>query len=221
MPNHVTNRLRVVHANEERVKEVLAYLKSGESQFIDFNKIIPMPEELNIDSGSTGINGMKYILELLKITGRDEKFIKNFESQNEEQMKESISLGEQYLSNIQKYGYPTWYEWRNFHWGTKWNAYDQSFEEQGTIWFNTAWSGVSELIGALSIVFSDVDFYYTFADEDTGCNTGDGIIKNGDIDMYYPECGSSDAFHIAFELCPGLEQYYDVSSKGYYCKEVE
>ena len=52
MPNYVTNRLEI-NADSETVQKVMNFLK-GESEednmpcYIDFNKIIPMPEELLI-----------------------------------------------------------------------------------------------------------------------------------------------------------------------------
>lgn len=51
MPNHITNRL-TINGTDEQVKEVLDFLKSkttdeeGYRRAIDFNNIIPMPEEL-------------------------------------------------------------------------------------------------------------------------------------------------------------------------------
>ena len=52
MPNHVTNRL-TIHAEGKRLEEILDAIKSDEAGrgSIDFNKLIPMPESLNIESG--------------------------------------------------------------------------------------------------------------------------------------------------------------------------
>lgn len=44
MPNHVTNILRVTAENEEEIFNAIK--GEGEDQFIDFNKILPMPEDL-------------------------------------------------------------------------------------------------------------------------------------------------------------------------------
>ena len=55
MLNHITNRLKVV-GTEEQVKEVLDSIKSvsdlGTEITIDFNKIIPQPD--NIFNGNLG-----------------------------------------------------------------------------------------------------------------------------------------------------------------------
>lgn len=53
MPNHITNRL-TVKAEGERLEEILAAIQNDSigRGSIDFNKLIPMPESLNIQSGS-------------------------------------------------------------------------------------------------------------------------------------------------------------------------
>jgi len=33
-----------------------------------------------------------------------------------------ITEGEKYKSNLDKYGYTTWYDWACDNWGTKWNV---------------------------------------------------------------------------------------------------
>lgn len=52
MPNHVTNRLEI-NADRETVQKVMNFLKGKTDDdntpcYIDFNNIIPMPEELLI-----------------------------------------------------------------------------------------------------------------------------------------------------------------------------
>lgn len=55
MPNHIQNRLQVIGDNEE-VQKVFNHIKGkyddGKEMQIDFNKIKPMPEELNIETHS-------------------------------------------------------------------------------------------------------------------------------------------------------------------------
>ena len=69
MPNHVINRLEF-DCPEERRKEILSaicYDDSTESErtgigTIDFNKIIPMPPSLDIESGSGTVKGINLYL---------------------------------------------------------------------------------------------------------------------------------------------------------------
>lgn len=66
MPNHVTNRL-TINAEGERLGEILAAVQNDEygEGSIDFGKIIPMPESLNIESGSDTLNGINLYLTAL------------------------------------------------------------------------------------------------------------------------------------------------------------
>ena len=57
---------------------------------------------------------------------------------------EEWALGKQAYENIQQYGSPTWYEWCNKNWGTKWNAYScvELGKDDDTLEFFTAWRDV-------------------------------------------------------------------------------
>jgi hypothetical protein len=50
-------------------------------------------------------------------------------------------------------GIPNWYDWQCEHWGTKWNAYEASIEDESwdrlLICFDTAWSPPEPVIAAL------------------------------------------------------------------------
>ena len=54
MPNHVTSRLTVTGDSAE-VQRLFAAISGGKSKhgeiLMDFNKLIPLPESLNIDPG--------------------------------------------------------------------------------------------------------------------------------------------------------------------------
>lgn len=160
MPNHVTNRLEI-NADRETVQKVMNFLKGKTDDdntpcYIDFNNIIPMPEELLIEKSSSGDLGMKY-LEAMQLKPfyflLDDDALRTIqwiEGLAEKDRKEALQLGASYLENRKKYGYPTWYEWSTATWGTKWNAYHQDFEEPNILWFDTAWNGVPLLIQKLS-----------------------------------------------------------------------
>ena len=63
MPNHVTNKLEFV-GEQKKINEILEAIKNDEAGIgsIDFNKIIPMPESLNITSGSVEHNSINAYL---------------------------------------------------------------------------------------------------------------------------------------------------------------
>lgn len=196
MPNHVTNHLYII-ATEERRKEVMEAIKGeAEEQYIDFNKIIKMPESLNIESGSRGEDGMEYIRLKGKSfnTSEEKERIERFDSRYKgEERERALEMGKTYLSNLAKYGCTTWYEWSRRVWGTKWNAYDQECDGE-RIAFNTAWNSPAPIFEELSRMFPDVTFKVEFADEDCGYNTGEGTYKNGVADMNYPAGGSDEAY---------------------------
>lgn len=67
MPNHITNRLIIEGATEE-VTKVFDFLKADKPNeagvviLVDFNKLVPMPESLEVESSSEGDDGKKYLI---------------------------------------------------------------------------------------------------------------------------------------------------------------
>ena len=61
MPNHVRNMI-TFQGDPERIREMLTQIQDDEEGFgsIDFNKLIPMPQELGIESGSRTNEGLKF-----------------------------------------------------------------------------------------------------------------------------------------------------------------
>ena len=84
-----------------------------------------------------------------------------------------LKLGKTAVENVINYGYPTWYEWRIVNWGTKWNGYDYSYNEEDSVMgFQTAWSAPHPIIAKLAQTFPDVTISHQWADEDMGYNCG-------------------------------------------------
>ena len=224
MPNHVTNILKI-SGDEELVKRILVEIEGPYDEeedrrsFIDFNKILPMPDSLNITSGSTtdsGIAVLRYragdkskILEMLTWHWVKEEGITDPDALVERLIeKGSANLVEAQaaLDNVEKYGVADWYGWANKYWGTKWNAYSQEkFENE--ISFQTAWSTPYPLMVALSLKYPDAEFNVRYADEDLGHNVGEYTLQNGQIiDENDPEGGSEEALLMAIDII-GYEDY--------------
>ena len=59
-----------------------------------------------------------------------------------------------------------WYDWRNQHWGTKWEAYDKELEhvdnDSFQVTFNTAWAPPEPIAERLKEIFPDlyVQWFY-------------------------------------------------------------
>ena len=130
MPNHVTNRISF-RGDPEAIHRMLEAVKNDEEGYgsIDFNKIIPMPPELNIESGSRTTEGIKLynaFLEIYKLGHEGDVDLFSIPEESEKAFlkmrtdidKKTWKLGRAACRNIQQFGCATWYEWCNRHWGT-------------------------------------------------------------------------------------------------------
>lgn len=194
MPNWVKNVLSVENCNEKRFDQICRFVKSEKSLF-DFNKIIPMPEDLHLEEGSANnffkdlyrkYPGDAIIEGLLGLEcGIHEDELKAarryIDGRNApcgtsdlDILKESMRRGKQYIENQKRYGAETWYFWCSAHWGTKWNNLDDVIIPDGEMqWeFNTAWTPPLPVIRVLSQMFPEVRFVLQYADEDLGQNCG-------------------------------------------------
>ncbi len=182
--------------------------------FIDFGKIIPMPESLNISSD-------RWVMPLENQFSANTKMkahideLKRYCEKNPNRKEQIINNFNSGIKNYIEYGHATWYNWAVANWGTKWNAYQQEKPENNVIMFETAWAGVPDLIDKLSVRFPEVSFTYKWSDEDTGCNCGTGSYKNGELEINRPENCSREAYELAFELRPHYKEYYKLVGDTY------
>lgn len=216
MPNWVRTRL-TFNGEKNRVAEIKELVKTtgkdDDTNEFDFNKIVPMPEELDIPSSSSGDWGMRYLLLNAKHsflwTEDDRSFMERMKKQKEndpDRFNEDIELGKKYLSNIAKYGHKDWYSWRIEHYGTKWGACEIEWINDDQVEFETAWSFCFPIVQKLSEMFPDVAIEFSYADEDCSSNTGTGTIKNAEeIDCEYPDTGDKRAYEIYLDLHPEYE----------------
>ena len=215
MPNWVRTRISF-NGKNERVNEIREFVKSVKDHQVnefDFDKIVPMPKDLDVPASSSGSWGMKYLMLKAKnpVTwSNDEKnFMDNAkasEKKNPKTFSESIDLGKKYLKNIANYGYTSWYEWCCDNWGTKWNACETAWIADNIVEFETAWSFCEPVIKKLSELYSDVEISFSYADEDAGSNTGDGLyIAGNGVDCEYPDTASNRAYEIFLDLHPEYE----------------
>lgn len=154
----------------------------------DFDKIIPMPESLNIEAGSTTDEAIAYYVterltipieqtnlsELIsnnfsdnwahKVVSRITPWAKNASDEDKDKM---YLLGKQYMLNKENYGFFHWYDWRIENWGTKWNSEDVCLDGN-TFGFETAWSPCSPVILALAKRFPEAAFRYVYDESGMG-----------------------------------------------------
>ena len=205
MPNHVEN-IVTLSGDEQEIRRMLERIKSDELGVgtVDFNKIIPMPESLNIEAGSRTDRGLKFykdFIEVYTLGGTiNMENLRNIPVKSEEIFlrqrtdirRDEWELGKTAWNNLRQYGAPTWYEWCNQNWGTKWNAYgyDEGRDYSGgnNIWFQSAWAAPHPVIEKLAARYPEITFGHEWADEDIGQNCGRYSYQNGErIEEYFPE----------------------------------
>lgn len=201
MPNYVTN-LITFEGNENEIKALLESIKADDGKYgsIDFNKIIPMPESLNIESGSRTMRGSKMVLDFMAekmletgIVNPTDEIVKEWQESHKETLSEDDTedwqLGVQALNNVRDYGCPTWYEWRTNNWGTKWNAdcTKSPLVDDNKIYFLTAWEAPHKVIDELARMHPDIKIHHEWADEDFGYNCGECDYQNGTPTYHYPQ----------------------------------
>ena len=224
MPNYVTN---VVYAkNIKKLLSKFTRVENGE-RVVDFNKLVPMPKDLDISCGSmsyvTNTFGLekeryakqsKYINPLLKkyYTSKitQSKFVSAVKK-DWDKIKDKFTLV--YGSNFEKfedcmtvlkgffntkrYGYKDWYDWSIANWGTKWNASETRVFDKG-IQFDTAWSCPVSLLKELS---KHTPIVVSFADEDTGSNYGIYEFNNGKSKVWLDDSNNMAGEAIACRGC--------------------
>ncbi|MDQ0869006.1 hypothetical protein QFZ70_001479 [Arthrobacter sp. V1I9] len=134
MPNWTTNHVEITGSKENiatLISDTKLGFEVGDTEF-DFKGIVPMPDALNIESGSSTDLGLaahddeafRYTSSFPWFRDRypDAKTREEFASTLEDKQPEVYNIGKVAFKNKQEYGYATWYEWKNARWGTKWGA---------------------------------------------------------------------------------------------------
>jgi len=158
MPNHIQNRLTVT-GNKDEVTKLFASIssedKEGVKEQIDFNKIVPMPEGMDVSVHS----GVETWVEIctgqvdfnLLFTSLPDSISNLMQQQQYGTLSSRLSantametlMGKrkgnvkdftdeefdgfvQCLKNFRSTGFHSWYNWAIKNWGTKWNAYGQN-----------------------------------------------------------------------------------------------
>ena len=202
MQNNVMNIVSF-DCDSKKAKKILEEIKDDEIGYgsIDFNKVVPMPKDLDIDSGVETNNGLRFYEEFVSVYTAYQERTKE-ELLNIPEEKETIflrqrndicfkewELGRQAYRNTLKYGAPTWYEWRNKNWGTKWNAYGFDLGcgliEDNKISFETVYGSPVKLIQKLSQKYPDVGIEVEWASGTAGSGEGRYLCKNGAFESKY------------------------------------
>ena len=151
MPNWCHNRVSFSGTPED-IENLVATL-TGETTRFDFNKVIPMPEEL---SGiSSPVLAFKTKVEV--------------ETYNTAYEHRGAITHAKHKALLKKYGHADWYNWSIENWGCKWNNGDDiaiEDEEEGYIRysFETPWGPPEGIYHALKEQYPEVQITW-FYDE--------------------------------------------------------
>lgn len=149
MANWTTNYVNFYgpEAEIQKVREILY----GSNGAMDFNRLLPMPNELDIESSTRTDEGINLVLaempqdegekvmDALYKNNSVARYFNSFHPASPEEQerfrllpkirqREMLLLGQQAVSNVMNYGYKDWYDWCLANWGTKWNASDAGWE---------------------------------------------------------------------------------------------
>jgi hypothetical protein len=214
MPNHVKNIITFVGAKRtinKLLKQVLV-----DDRF-NFETIIPMPEELGDTTTPTKIiSKQEYNLQEKEIKRIAKKIKDNIELTTEEELKHKWGFSRGLTNEIsneykEKFGFDNWYDWSLHNWDTKWNSYGLELDlENNTISFDTAWSMPFNVLDKLSTMYPTLELNVKYADEDTGYNVGEFVLKNGVITKHNkPKGGTYEAYALALEIRGELDYYLE------------
>lgn len=191
MPNHVKN---IVKMKGITVLPVFTEKESWNGKMVmslDFDKIIPMPESLNVASSTLEPLAVEAAIRKAAVAAKQPfgpKLIPGLSNAEYEirlnrcgeSEAELCKLGAQYIQNLVLYGATAWYDWCIKHWGTKWNSYENTWVNQDTITFMTAWNAPEPVIAQLAKMYPDAEIEHWWADEDVGCNDGYAKYSGGE-----------------------------------------
>jgi len=189
-------------------------------QFPDLNKVVPSPEGMGITSdGWLSPMDNQFSSHTLFKDHLDK--MREFFEKNPSRKEETLKNFLQGVENYVNHGHGSWYSWNVANWGTKWNTYSCKKINDNVFEFETAWSGVRDMIEKISYKFPTVTFIYEWADEDTGSNVGRLYIKNNTFvpTNYIPT--SNEAYELAFKLNPEIMRYYKKQNGLYVHEEDE
>lgn len=210
MPNYVKNILSF-DGDPDQVSRLFSTIQ-GEDGPMDFNKLIPMPPELEIEAGSRTTVGFKKYMAFWVVTGLHTEMEPAYLAAHPEIDREEWDLGKQAFHNLRKFGYPTWYEWRIQNWGTKWNASGAEVLD-GRLSFLTAWNAPKQILEKLSQMFPSITIHHTWADKDIGHNCGERTYQSGVETQEHLPTGQ-DAIELGCDL-------WDIDPEEFLCENQD
>lgn len=220
MSVRITNRL-LFSGKPERIAELFEDIKSDKDGIgtLDFNKLIPMPEELNIECSSATDRGLahykNFVSDYMFSKGLKEIDYLNIPEESEQlHLKyykhipnEEWELGKKAYRNQIKYGARDWYHWAIQNWGLKCSAYGfkaPEAREPNKIIFDTPDYAPHKIVWMIAEKYPDVEITHEWTSEALGTYCGTKIYRDGVLaEEIYPET--------EIERCNFAVRVYEVS----------
>lgn len=216
MPNWTRNVVKMHGIGELPLYSIT---KAPNVYAFDFNKLIPMQKELEVQKGEFETLAIEAVMRRCnefhiqgKYIGMSDKLFSSLTRCYDVADLEKSGL--QYIKNKILYGETNWYDWRVKNWGTKWNACDFVKVSEDEISFSTAWSMPEPIMNTLADKYPDHEIQHWWADEDCGNNSGYGIYQPGTgWSRKHNENGTASAFN-TYVLCWGESECMYQDSNG-------
>lgn len=174
--------------------------KSKYGEDFDFNKVIPMPKGLDIVKIANMDESIVYYLTnrfQQPIENKDckkelicceiEDIEKSLKEMSKEELDKLYELGKQYMLNKEKYGYYTWYDWRDKFWGSYYNSADTKYSDEHPceVSFKTMWVAPIKIFEKMCSMFPNAKIEFC-------CEEYEGDIRkfvndNGALKEIYGE----------------------------------
>jgi hypothetical protein len=171
---YILNNLKIL-GKPEQVKAVMDFIienpaSSDETEKIDFDKIVPTPEELKIKESDNAWDAHFLLfgdpLGFLSPCGV-ENLQERFSRFSPDEQQEAVELALIYQRNYKKYGHINALCWRVENWGTRSNGIIQHITDGAEkVSFLTEELAPVPVIIELSRIFPKVKFAFDFLDED-------------------------------------------------------
>lgn len=232
MPNHIRNVVKMKGIANLPLYTEEKDLMSGEMMWdFDFNKIIPMPEDLDLTESSIFDLAIEAVVRKLNAAKRpysrqitvadmnDESYCDSLTNCRETE-DELLELGLKYITNVIRFGAATWYDWCQKNWGTKWSAYETRLFDADTLTFTSANTPPEPVLARLSKMYPDVEIEHWWASVSCGENTGYAKYSGGKLvesvsyDDYSPDACDT------YVICWGeTECFYQDEAGHWNCRD--
>jgi hypothetical protein len=182
MADYVTSLIELSGSTDPLMAFSAKHLATGT---FDFNTVVPMPSDLQIESSSAVETGYAALYGdwqteaarwMFKEPAQEFGFPFPLESREQViQCLQSFDCADMYLlparayhQNLAKYGHGDWYGWCSQHWGTKWNADEVRVlqaPDRVALSFVTAGSYPKPILKTLSLSYPEIAFHVRYYDE--------------------------------------------------------